>query len=439
MGKIREDEMQNQAETTRRQLMALAAMTGLLPAAAPLQASAATAAASGAAASGLSPSLLDYLGGLNLATKELANTWKPDDPAYRADIYRQAMMNLSYAYFVMFHADPEHPDWTPFENPVFMQQPNPDTLYVTAPLRGDLTYRVSGNRGTCNSVVFSTGAGVLGLVDNFGAVNDINTFDDKSLKIGPAGELEIIFSAKRPEGYTGNWAPLTPRTDNLMVRYVSQDWVNERDPQLSIECLDRVPPKKRLTPEEIVERIRTMAKIPAGMDHAFFAYQNSIKNSQGVNTFKVQMLKGVEFQHYWPAAFEFSPGEALIVETELPKVRPYWNLQLNDPYFNCIEYVYRLSSTNGAMAHVASDGKFYGVVALEDPGVPNWLDPAGYTEGTFWGRWYGCDSTPTPTIHRVPFAKIRDHLPKDTPHITPEQRREELATRVRACQRRRRW
>jgi hypothetical protein len=430
--------MQNEIEPNRRQMMGLAAMASLTPLAASLTASAATAAPSGAGGA-LSPSILDYLGNLDLAVKELANTWKPDDPAYRADIYRQTMMNLSYAYFVMFHADPEHPDWTPFENPVFAQQPNPDTLYVTAPLRGDLTYRVSGNRGTCNSLVFSTTAGTLGIVDSFAQINDINTFDAKHLKIGPNGEIEIIFSAKRPAGYDGNWAPLTPRTDNLMVRYVSQDWANEHDPQLSIECLDPVPPKRRLTPEEIVERIRTMAKIPAGMDRGFFAYQNSIKQSQGVNVFKLQQLKGVEFQYYWPAAFEFSPGEALIVETDLPKVRPYWNLQLNDPYFNCIEYVYRCSSTNGAMAHVASDGKFYGVVALEDPGVPNWLDPAGYTEGTFWGRWYDCDSTPTPIVHRVPVAKISDYLPKDTPHVTPEQRKEELAARVRACQRRRRW
>jgi len=135
----------------------------------------------------------------------------------------------------------------------------------------------------------------------------------------------------------------------------------------------------------------------------------------------------------------FAQGEALVISTDLPKVRPYWNLQLNDPYFNCVEYVYRLSSTNGAMAHVASDGRFYAVVSLEDPGVPNWLDTAGFTEGTLWGRWYGCDSTPLPTIQRVRLAEIRNLLPSDTPAISTEQRAAELLTRVRAAQRRRRW
>jgi hypothetical protein len=71
--------------------------------------------------------------------------------------------------------------------------------------------------------------------------------------------------------------------------------------------------------------------------------------------------------------------------------------------------------------------------------VPNWLDPAGYTEGTIYGRWYDCSSNPIPTIKRVPLAKLRHHLPKDTPTVTPEERAATLRARVLAYQRRRRW
>lgn len=394
-------------------------------------------AADGSSPKTLAPNLLDYLADLELAVKEIAKTWKPEDPRYRADIYRQVMMNLSYAYFVFFHADPEHPDWSPLWNPVFLQQPNPDTIYLYAPLRGDLTYRVSGNRGTCHQLLFSTQQGFAGFVESYEEMKDVRTFDDKSFEIGPDGEFEILFSTERPKGHSGNWALITPGTDTMMVRYVMQDWVNERDPQLAIECLDPVPPKKRLTPEEIVERIRKMATFPVNMNRLFFWHQNDQKARVGVNRFELNKLTG--FQYYWPAVFEFSPGEALIVETDLPAVRPYWNLQLNDPYFNMVEYVYRLSSINGATGVPSSDGKLRAVVALEDPGVPNWLDSAGYTEGTLWGRWYDCDTTPMPTLKRVPFADICKHLPADTPVVTPEQRAEELRARVRACQRRRRW
>ena len=392
-----------------------------------------------AATGKLSPSILTYLADLDQAVAELANTWKPNDVNYRADVYRQIMMNLSYSYFAFFHADPEHPDWSPLWNPVYMQQPNPDTLYLYAPLRGDLTYRISGDRGTCQSLVFSTQHGFSGFVDTTAEMQHIQTLDAKNMKIGPNREFELILSQERPAGYTGNWAKITPDTDTLMVRYVSQDWEKEVDPHLSIECLDRVPRKRRLTPEDIVERIGKMALFPARMDRLFFKMQDDLKQRIGVNNFDVFVMPGVDFQTYWPAAFEFSPGEALIIETELPEVRPYWNLQVNDPYFNIVEYVYRLSSINGASAKPSSDGKLRAVVALDDPGVPNWLDTAGFTEGTLWGRWYECSSQPKPSLKRVPFDKVRDYLPADTPHVTPEQRDEELRARVRACQRRRRW
>lgn len=153
----------------------------------------------------------------------------------------------------------------------------------------------------------------------------------------------------------------------------------------------------------------------------------------------IRMPGALQKQVYWPACFELDDDEALIIETDLPENRPYWNIQLNDPYFNALEYVYRLSSTNGHYAKVASDGRFYGVIALTDPGVPNWLDPAGYNEGGIYGRWYDCDSEPVPVIKRVKLAELRDHLPADTPVVTPEERAQELSDRVRACQRRKRW
>ena len=42
-------------------------------------------------------------------------------------------------------------------------------------------------------------------------------------------------------------------------------------------------------------------------------------------------------------------------------------------------------------------------------------------------------------VKRVKVSEIRDHLPADTPVVTPEERAEQLKRRVRACQRRRRW
>ncbi len=218
------------------------------------------------------------------------------------------------------------------------------------------------------------------------------------------------------------------------------DWENEIDPQMTIECLDKVRPKPRLTPAQMNEKVRQVATVPLNQNRIFFQMQNDILKKVGVNVFDPIRLPGLGTrQVYWPAVFQFNPDEALIIETPMPKVRPYWNIQINDELYNTVEYVYRPSHINAWNAHISSDGMLRAVIALEDPGVANWLDPAGFTEGTIYGRWYDCDTTPTPILKRVPLKDLRKHLPKDFPDVTPDQRADQLARRVRAAQRRRRW
>ncbi|MFC0202750.1 hypothetical protein [Novosphingobium soli] len=388
----------------------------------------------------IEPKILSYLGDLEGAVANLSDTWRPDDPAYRADVYRQTMMSLSYAYFMYFHADAEHPDWAPLWNPVYTLQPNPDDIYVQSPIRGDLTYRVSGNRGTCRILSFTTQAALSGTVDEMPRPNGHNELDTNDLGIGLGEDFSIVFSAERPAGYAGHWAPIHPSARGMFTRYRMYDWEKEVDPVLAIECLDPVGPKPRLAPEEILRRIGEMARLPRRKTDLYYPMQNAVRESVGFNVFEPVRYPGALVkQTYWPACFQLADDEALVIETEIPARAPYWNVQLNDPYFNALEYVYRLSSTNGAMARLSSDGRLRAVIALTDPGVPNWLDPAGYNEGGIYGRWYDCDSEPVPTIARVKLAELRDHLPPDTPVVTPQERAEEIRRRAVACQRRRRW
>jgi hypothetical protein len=384
--------------------------------------------------------ILPHLADLESAMAELAKTWNPDDPAMQADLLRQTMTSLSYAYFMYFHATPEHPDWAPLWNPVYTLQPNPDDIYVQSPIRGDLVYRVAGNRGTCKILSFTSQKALSGTVDQMPQPGGHNEVDTNDLGIALGEEFEIIFSSERPAGYTGHWAPIDVQARGMFTRYRMYDWETEIDPVLSIECLSTVPPKPRLSPDQIIARIHEMAKFPARKTRLYFPMQNGVRDRVGYNVFEpIRMPGALVKQVYWPACFQFAPDEALIIETDIPDVAPYWNIQLNDPLFNALEYVYRLSSSNGHMARLSSDGKFRAVIALEDPGVPNWLDPAGYTEGGIYGRWYECSSEPVPVIKRVKLAQLRDHLPADTPIVTADERAEELRRRVRACQRRRRW
>ena len=205
-----------------------------------------------AVSSDVAPTILEYLGGLEGADfRQLTNTWRPSDAEYRADVYRQIMMNLSYAYFVYFHADAEHPDWAPLWNPVYLMQPNPDDIYLYTPVRGDLRYRVQGNRGTCKLLTFTTARETAGLVDDLSKMTDNADFDDRDLQIGADGEFEVLVSAREPAARAGRCRERMAQGGQCIVHplHRSWDWGHEHDPELAIDVPSiRCPPSPGSVP-----------------------------------------------------------------------------------------------------------------------------------------------------------------------------------------------
>jgi len=363
----------------------------------------------------------------------------PESEQLCAELYRQLLMNLSSGYFLYFQSSPEHPDWAPFLNSVFRLQPNPDDTYLLAPVRGDGVYRISGVRGTVKLLTFSTGCNMMGMSAEPG--RNFDYFDADDLTLGADGALEVILSAERPPGHTGDWWPLHRDAEFLLVRQRSYDWGREQDARLAIERLDAPPLKPRQSIESIDRQMRALlAGFVAQLSRQWLTYQRNARDRGLINRLELTTMgDAVGGQYYWQGVFDVGPDEALILETELPERRPYWNVQLNDELWNAIEFVYRQSSLNGCQARVDSDGRFRAVIAHVDPGVPNWLDPVGSRQGMLIGRWYGCSSNPIPTLTRVPFAELRRHLPADTPHFTAAEREAQLRVRRLGAQMRRRW
>jgi hypothetical protein len=370
----------------------------------------------------------------------MLRTWEPASEQLRAELYRQLLMNLSLGYFMYFQTDADHPEWMPFLNSVFLLQPNPDDVYYLAHIDAGKTYRISGERGTVHRLTFSLGAKSMGMYEI--KPQTYAEYDADTLSLDSNGTFQVVLSSTRPEHYTGAWWQLTSGMDFVLVRLRSYDWGNERDPRLTIERLGAADRKPRLSPSSIDEKIRHLMAFTERLTRIWLDFQNEMRSRNLENRFELSGFEdwaGVKVQTYWRGIFKFAPGEALILETELPQKRPYWNIQLADSLFNALEVNYRQTSLNGFQAQVDSDGKFRAVIALEDPGVPNWLDSSGYTWGTLIGRWYDCSSTPTPTVKRVPFADIRKYLPADTPETSSAVREEALRTRVRGAQLRRKW
>lgn len=381
----------------------------------------------------------DYVNLLRPADELTALTFDPASEELRAELYRQFLMNLSLGYFLYFQSTPEHPEWAPFLNSVFRLQPNPDDTYLLAPVADDGVYRVTGERGTVRLLTFLTGRNMMGMSDEPG--ENFGYFDADELKLGPRGELDVIFSATRPAGWTGDWRLLHAGSEFIMVRQRSYDWGREREASLAIERVGATALKPRPTAAETDQRMRALlGGFTARLSRKWLEFQNAALRRGLVNQLELTDMGGsAPPQKYWVGMFRLAPGEALVLETGIPRQHAYWNVQLNDELWNAVEFVYRQSSLNGQQARLDSDGRFRAVIALEDPGVPNWLDPGGAQQGMLIGRWYKADSLPVPTLTSVPLARLREHLPPDTPIVTPAARAEQLRLRRIGAQLRRRW
>jgi hypothetical protein len=367
----------------------------------------------------------------------------PQNDQVRADLYRQFAMTLSQGYFLYFQSDPMFPEWSPMWNSVFLAQPNPDDVYYYAPIEDSGVYRVSGERGTSPIVNFTVGKYLFGLGKDPGPA--FGDYELDKFTLDADGKFDIIFSRERPENYTGDWIQLKPESEYILLRQRSYDWGNEKDVRIAIERLNTTELKPHMSAAQIDENLRELfggyVKRLSGLalewvrrteDRGFFNKFNLNKYSEGGASDDWPQV-------YWEGVYSLEEDEALILETDMPAVHKYWNIQVVDAIWNQVEMVYRQSSLNGHQATIDPDGKFRAVVSVRDPGVANWLDTGGSLYGMLIGRWYGCDSHPTPRLTKVKFSDLDAHLPSDSPRVSPDQRKEALRARRVGAQMRRRW
>jgi hypothetical protein len=129
--------------------------------------------------------------------------------------------------------------------------------------------------------------------------------------------------------------------------------------------------------------------------------------------------------------YELEPDEALILEVEPPE-GVYWSYSLGNPWWETIHYGRHQSSLNAHQAHVDSDGVLRVVISSRDPGLANWLDTAGHSNGAMILRCVRTTTAPTPRARVVRFSDVLSALPADTKMVTPQQRAAIIAARRRA-------
>jgi hypothetical protein len=389
--------------------------------------------------------LVDALRGLPVRMLARLPEAQRADPQVQQEVARLALEGLASQAIDTLGADGDHPVFLPSIGQVLnIGQPNADTIYRSAAITPGGTYRLRGTRGSARLAVIAE----IGPRPKQDAARPINLGPQPEvhyisrLPVDADGRYDVILSPTRPVGWTGQWWPLAPATDHLMLRLVSSDWSKEVTPTVSIERLDAAAPRPRPSAAVLETRLRALPRSVEFIAPLFVDHVEKLRAEGYVNklkVFDVSKMGGLKGQFYYEGAYDLADDEALIVSAKAPASCLYRSIILTNPIYETTDWVNNQSSLNDAQAPLDGDGVLRIVVSAKDPGVPNWLDTAGYRQGVIQGRWTECDAQPVPQAEKVRLADLRQHLPQDTPTITPAERDRILRDRRAAQQQRPLW
>jgi len=297
----------------------------------------------------------------------------------------------------------------------------PDCIYLRATLRGGETYRLSGNRGTARYV---------GLQTMDGIASTTNCLVD-DLEVDADGNFEAILSADHHEG---TWLKVEGAHPTLVVRHFFYDWDTEKPSSLQIERIGtEVEPEDRSVELDVAVGRQLYALGEFVHDNLkFFLDFNAGPPANGFMPAIDRTAIGAAAENRPVIGrFELEPDEALILEVQPPK-GVYWSYSLGNQWWETIHYGRHQSSLNAHQANVDSDGILRVVVSSRDPGVANWLDAAGHSNGAMILRCVRTETAPTPTSLVVKFTDIDSALPAETKRVTPQERAGIIEARRRA-------
>jgi len=363
----------------------------------------------------------------------------PSSPQDRAEGFRYLLRFLASGIRVAVPGgDPDYPEFSRMvENGLSWGLDNPDCNYSWARVRGDAAYRIAGHRGSACHFEFQVNTGHLG-DGNVGRWRTVSSIDARELATKPDGTFELFVGGQQRDG---NWMALDPEASFLLLRQYFDDWERERPAELCIERVGAEYPRPPVTTSRVAATFDELAMWLSSGARSWEAMSKLILDTpanQVAMTPPLEGNAGLRGQSYGLGHFACAPDEAVVVELEVPQCR-MWSVQLSGWYWESLEFAGRQTSLNSSQAVVDADGRFRGVIAHDDPGVHNWIDPEGHSDGTIGIRYLFPDRVTQPVLTRVPIADVARVLPPDTRRVTRDERRALLERRRRAVQLRYRY
>ncbi len=329
----------------------------------------------------------EYCEQLKLAGAVLHQPGTPQDAFQQAEgvRYLTRLTRAGLEAFVEYN-DPAFPVLRRMvHETVKMGADNPDNYYFNAQISGEYEYRITGKRNTVHYIGFFTQNGNYG---STGGLAPCGKLDHKDLVLEADGSFEIILS-KEPRGK--NWLKIEEETTLLMVRQTFLDRFKEVPAEISVENLTGKDVPDPVTPARVDEGLKTASFFVAGAGMLFTRWSKGFqKHTNELPEFDAETSNAAGGDSeiiYYHSHWKLAEDEALLIKVRPPQCDS-WNFQLNNYWMESLDYRYFNICINKASAEYGDDGSVQVVVAHGDPGLKNWLQTAGHTEGTMCWRWY---------------------------------------------------
>jgi hypothetical protein len=370
-------------------------------------------------------------------------------PLHRAEAYRFLTQNLGQAFDLALETkDPAFPQIHYFTHPTMKLGGDvSDFTYRQAWISGDYAYRITGRKGTARwfnlTVQGPKPAKIPGtdfppLHEPFGDIPEANIFGHQ-IKADADGNFELyIGGPERSE----NWLPTTPGSRKLFIREAFDAW-DETPTTLTIERIGVDSPRPMATPERMIEAFAWAGDFAEGImrdwpEHSWMTsggvcdpnQRNVFPADKSANDASDAKRGRMAANMIWRLA----PDEALVVEMD--NHDGFWLFGMGAVFGQSLDFLNRSTSFAPARTKVDSDNVVRMVIAHDDPGVHNWLDTQGFSDGNLGYRNLMSQNPATFRTKLVKRADLMNELPEDTAMVNPEERRQELQVRYRAIKRR---
>ena len=418
---------------------------------------------------------IEALGEQLLATPQMKAQWDATYKAWSAHPYaatetgRRRLISavneiLFFGASAAANSDPRRPKvlWThapPIEYYGYKKRgnrlniDNPDNLYIYIPIEGASKYEITvRNRapGPTAATFFVWDAFISEDSPQLKKeLKDDRHFWDtpiagiriNDIKKDADGSFKIIVD-NQPANGRANHLRSNDDARCIFIRESLTDWAKQNPYQISVKRISGPPVGKPRSINELADK--AVRIVNGGM--ALDAWYGKVMANDRPNVVEKPWIRSTgaatDLANRWgfnaQGYFKLAHDEALLFTVD-PVGSDYLGVLVTDPWQVSIDPVHSNSSLNNAQAEHNADGTISYVVAADDPGIKNWLDTAGLSEGYLTLRWIGIPTTvPNETaqaaVRSMKVVKVADipTLLPDATRVTREQRLVDYSERRRA-------